>query len=250
VGGRVVKSGLTGSWLRTLLLQASFNYDRMIGVGFAFAIEPLLRGLPGGREGERYRAGMRRATQFFNAHPYMAGMAIGAVARAEFDEVPDETVRRLRHALVGPLGSIGDKLIWAGVLPVTVAVGLIVTASVSPLAGAVTFLVLYNAVHLVVRTWALRAGWKEGKEVSRALNAAGLQQSLRVVGPVAAVAVGFAIPVLGAWLARDYVWQAQMGMVLVAGLALVFSRWLLPTLGGLRYGLAAAAVALLVGWLW
>jgi len=172
------------------------------------------------------------------------------VARAEYDEVPDETVRRLRHALVGPLGSIGDKLIWAGVLPVAVALGLIITASVSPVVGAVTFLVLYNAVHLVVRTWALRAGWAEGKEVSRALNAAGLQRSLRVAGPAAAVAVGFAIPVLGAWLARAYTWQAQTGMALVAGLALVFSRWLLPTLGGLRYGLAAAAVALLLGWVW
>jgi PTS system mannose-specific IID component len=80
---------------------------------------------------------MERATQFFNAHPYMAGMEVGAVARAEHDGVPGDQIRRMRHALVGPLGSVGDRLIWAGVLPAAAGVGLAVTVGRSGPAGAV-----------------------------------------------------------------------------------------------------------------
>jgi mannose/fructose/N-acetylgalactosamine-specific phosphotransferase system component IID len=193
---------------------------------------------------------MRRATQFFNAHPYLTGMAIGAVARAEHEGLPAETVRRLRHALTGPLGSLGDKLVWAGVLPASVSVGLVVMASVSPVAGAITFIVLYNAVHFFVRSWALHAGWTEGRRVSRALTARGIQRGLRLLGPIAAVSVGLALPVMADWLGDGFSGQAQVEMWSVAALALVFSRWLLPTFGGLRFGLAAAAIAMLAGALW
>jgi PTS system mannose-specific IID component len=238
------------TWFRTLLVQASFNYDRMIGVGWAFAIEPLLRTLPGGREGERYRNAMRRATPFFNSHPYLAGMAIGAVAKAEHEGLPGETIRRLRHALTGPLGSVGDKLIWAGALPAAVSVGLIVTARVSPIAGAIAFLALYSGVHFAIRSWALHAGWVEGKQVSRALTAKGIQRGLRSLGPMAALSAGIALPVLAEWLSGSFSPRAQVGMISVACLALVFSRWLLPTFGGLRFGLAAAAIALALGAIW
>ncbi len=241
--------GLGASWLRTFLLQASFNYDRMVGVGWAWAVEPLLRGLPGGRDGKAYRAAMRRAVRFFNAHPYLAGMAVGAVARAERDGLPADQVERLRHALVGPLGSVGDKLIWAGAMPAAVGLGLLVAAQISPVAGAVVFLLGYNAVHLTLRWWALREGWRRGKDVSRALTAKGIKRGMRVLGPIGALLVGLAIPVLGGWLARDYVLETKLSIALVGALGVAFAQWILPAFRGLRFGLVAAAVALLVGWL-
>ncbi len=238
--------GLWRAWLGTLLIQASWNYDRMVGLGSAFASIPLLRDLPK----ERYRAAMERATQFFNAHPYMAGMEVGAVARAEHDGVPGDQIRRMRHALVGPLGSVGDRLIWAGVLPAAAGVGLAVTVLVSPVVGVVSFLVLYNVAHFAVRGWALRAGWRSGHAVARALMAATVQRGLRVVGPLATFTVGLALPLVANWLAADFQIRTRLAMGLVAGLGIVLSRWIVPALGGLRFGLAAAAVGLLVGWLW
>ncbi|UCF39954.1 MAG: PTS system mannose/fructose/sorbose family transporter subunit IID [Gemmatimonadota bacterium] len=234
---------------RTLLFQASWNYDRLVGVGMAHASEPLLRDLPGGRTGEPYREAMCRATEFFNAHPYMGGMAVGAVARAEHDGLPGEQVRRLRHALIGPLGSVGDRLFWAGVLPAAVGLGLVVTATVSPLAGIVSFLVAYNAVHLAIRVWGLRAGWRSGPAIAQELTAGSIQQGLRVVGPIAAIAVGFALPVVAEWLAEEFQMRTRLSIGLVAALAIVFSRWIVPTFGTLRFGLAAAGFALVVGWL-
>jgi mannose/fructose/N-acetylgalactosamine-specific phosphotransferase system component IID len=239
-------SPLAKVWLRTLFVQASFSFDRMIGVGSAWAIQPLLKDLPE----EHYRAAMRRATQFFNAHPYFAGMAIGAVARAEHQDLPPGTVDRLRHALISPLGSVGDKLIWAGLMPTAVGIGLTVGALASPVVGALTFLIVYNAGHFTLRTWALREGWRKGMEVSRALTARGIQRGLRLAGPIGGLAVGVAIPIVGGWLARGFLLQTKLSVALVALLAVAFAQWILPSFRGLRFGAVAAIAALIVGWLW
>lgn len=239
-------SPLVRVWLRTLFIQASFSFDRMIGVGSAWAIQPLLKDLPE----ERYRTAMRRATQFFNAHPYLAGMAIGAIARVEHEDLPPDQVNRLRQALVSPLGSVGDRLIWAGLMPTAVGIGLTVGALASPVAGALAFLVIYNTGHFALRTWALREGWRKGTDVSRALTARGIQRGLRLAGPIGGLAVGVAIPIVGGWLARGFLLQTKLSVALVAVLAVAFAQWILPSVRGLRFGAMAAAAALIVGWLW
>jgi PTS system mannose-specific IID component len=137
-----MKRGMMAAWIRTLIVQASWNYDRMVGIGVAHAMEPLLRDLPGGRGNGRYAGALRRVAGFFNAHPYLTGMAAGALARAEYDGVPEAQADRLRKALIGPLGSVGDQLIWAGWLPLSAAVGLIVTVAEWAPAGVIRFLVL------------------------------------------------------------------------------------------------------------
>jgi mannose/fructose/N-acetylgalactosamine-specific phosphotransferase system component IID len=235
---------LTATWFRSLLVQASFNYDRMIAVGAAWAIQPLLRSLPK----DRYHEAMRRSTQFFNAHPYLVGMAMSAVARTEQDGLSGDMVRRLRHALISPLGSVGDKLIWAGLIPFSVGVGLTVGALLSPIAGMIVFLVLYNAAHFALRTWALREGWRQGRAVARALTAKGIQRGMRIAGPLGGLVVGFAIPVVGGWLAREFTLHQKLGIGMVGVLALAFAQWILPSFRGIRFGLVVAAVAFVVGW--
>src|SRR5206468_735375 len=82
-------------------VQGSWNYERMQGVGIGVAEEPLLRDLRAevGDDGVAYRAAVARGAHFFNAHPYLCGLAVGAAARAEHDGVPPEQVERLRAAL-------------------------------------------------------------------------------------------------------------------------------------------------------
>jgi len=84
---------------------------------------------------------MTRQSAYFNAHPYLAAVAVGALARAELAGVPPERIERFRTALSGPLGSVGDRLVWAGWLPfcslvALVAFGVINAAAV---AGGVWF---------------------------------------------------------------------------------------------------------------
>ncbi len=233
------------AFLRLLTVQACFNYERMIGVGLGYAIEPLLRALPGGRDGPGYREAMQRSTHYFNAHPYMVGLAAGAVARAEHDGVPGAQVERLRTALVGPLGAVGDRLIWAGTLPAASAVGLALSANTRAGIGAAALLALYNVPHLVLRVWGLVAGWRHGTALGRALAAPLLRGALTVVGPLAAGAVGFALPPVTARLVGPLDLAAWIAAAAGVGLAVVTLRFAAPRLGALRLALAAAATVAL-----
>lgn len=181
--------------LRSMAIQGSWNYEILIGNGVGFCVEPALRGLPGGVGGEAYRQALARQSAYFNAHPYLASLAIGALARAELDGVAPVRIERFRTALCGPLGSVGDRLVWAAWLPACSLVGLLLFGlGWSPLAVVVGFLLLYNAGHLWLREWGLQAGWRHGLRVATALAHPVLQHGPRYIGRVSAVLGGFALP--------------------------------------------------------
>lgn len=236
--------------LRLFTVQGSWNYERMQGVGMGVAEEPLLRDLRVGENGAAYRGAVARGAHFFNAHPYLCGLAVGAAARAEHDGLAPEQVERLRTALCGPLGSLGDRLVWAGWLPLTSALALIGFALGLGFPAVLGFLVVYNAGHVALRWWALRAGWRYGARVAVALREPLLQRATAWSGPAMALAVGAALPLVAQALSKDFVgpWRAALAVVVGASFALLW--WWRTTLTGLRLGLMLLAVAALGGWLW
>ena len=73
---------------------------------------------------------------------------------------------------------------------------------------------------------------------------------MQVAGPMAAFAVGIAIPLVATWLASGVSPLLHTAIFGVAVAGVTLSLWLAPTLGGLRFGLLSAAVALVAGALW
>jgi PTS system mannose-specific IID component len=178
-----------------LAIQGSWNYETLVGNGIGFCIEPALRLLPGGTDGEAYRGALARQSQYFNAHPYLAAVAVGALAKAELDGEPPEKIERFRTALCGPLGSVGDRLVWAAMLPACSLAALMVFGlGGGALATAVTFFSLYNAGHIALRVWGLRAGLRDGLRVAPALGASFLRQGPQVIGRAACLIAGCALP--------------------------------------------------------
>ena len=181
--------------LRTLAIQGSWNYEILVGNGIGFCVEPALRRLPGGVDGPAYRQALARQSAYFNAHPYLAALAVGSLARAEVDQVAPARIERFRTALCGPLGSVGDRLVWAAWLPACSLVGLLLFGVGWSAQWVVTgFLVLYNIGHLGLRDWGLRAGWRHGLRVAAALGHPVLQHGPRYIGRAAAVLGGLALP--------------------------------------------------------
>ena len=245
-----IKPPLARCLLRLFTVQGSWNYERMLGIGFGVAEEPLLRGLEPGENGAAYRAAVARGAQFFNAHPYLCGMAVGAAARAEHDGVPAEQVERLRTALSGPLGSVGDRLVWAGWLPLNSALALVGVALGLGWSAIVGFLVLYNVGHVSLRWWALRAGWAYGTRVAEALRHPFLRRVGAVVGPAMAVATGAALPLAAGYLGGPFPGWARGALAGAVGAGVLLLQWRRLQLTGLRLGLAFAAVGLVMGWVW
>jgi mannose/fructose/N-acetylgalactosamine-specific phosphotransferase system component IID len=238
------------AFLRSFMIQGSWNYDRLQGVGWSVAIEPLLRKLPGGKHGSSYRYALGRATQYFNSHPFFATLAIGAVARAEYKGLSSERIERFRSAIKGSLGAVGDRFIWAGVMPVASTLGVLATVDISPLVGIITFLVAFNAVHFTIRAWGLRTGWTKGPAVANALYHPVLRGSVRIGGFAAPFALGIATPVVVEALFTGFALGARIAAVMAAAGMFICLRWLLPTFGAARLGALAIAIALLIGALW
>jgi len=182
-------------FLRLLAIQASWNYEILLGNGIGFCTEPALRLLPGGKGGEAYRAALARHSQYFNAHPYFAGVAVGALIRAELDGESPTRIERFRTALCGPLGSVGDRLVWAAWLPFCSLLALLAFgAGGGPLVVVGGFLLLYNAGHLALRAWALRVGLERGLQVAQALGGPVLRQGPQWLDQGAAFIGGAALP--------------------------------------------------------
>jgi PTS system mannose-specific IID component len=244
-----VKPKLGQALLRLFTVQGSYNYERMLGLGIGVAEEPLLRDLRDGTDGA-YRAAVARAAHFFNAHPYLCGLAVGAAARAEHEGAPPAHVERLRTALCGPLGSLGDRLVWAGWLPLMSALAVVGGALGLGWVSVAVFLVVYNAGHVALRWWALRAGWEYGTRVAAALHHPVLLRAAAIVGPAMAVATGLALPLAAAYLGGLFTGAAKTAVAAGAAVGFLVLRFKPGRVTGLRLGLTFVALALLGGLVW
>jgi PTS system mannose-specific IID component len=182
--------------LRSLLVQASWNHRTMQGAGLGFALIPALARLYRGDRTKLAKV-LRQHCGFFNAHPYLSTVAIAALARMESERADSEQVERFKRAIVSPLGSLGDRLVWARWRPLCSLLAFFIFLLGAPWWVAVgVFLVSYNAVHLWLRVWGLRLGWREGREVGRALMGSPLRRLPdRLTIPLAVVS-GAVVPLL------------------------------------------------------
>jgi len=205
-------------FVRSFAIQGSWNERTMQGGGFGYALLPGLRALHPDDPEELDHA-LRRHVEHFNAHPYLADLALGAVLRLEADAVPANEIRRFKSALRGPLGSIGDVLVWAGWLPACTLLALaLALLGVGPWITILSFLGLYNLGHVILRAWVFRAGFREGREVGRWLRGAQLARHSSTVAAGGTLLLGV---VLGLGVSRGIVGAGiPWPMALVASLLL------------------------------
>lgn len=235
--------------LRLFAVQASWNYEILLGNGIAFSVEPALALLPGGRGGSAYRAAMARQTGYFNAHPYLAGVAVGALARAELDGDPPERIERFRTACCGPLGSVGDRLFWAGWLPFCSLLGILAFAlGARPPAAVLTFLVIYNSGHIAIRIWGLRTGYRNGLRVASALSAPWLRGGPAHVARATALLAGFTLPLAIHAVGQRSPWATAGSNEILVGAAVAVGALVIVRLQGRVEGwrLAIGGLALLI----
>jgi mannose PTS system EIID component len=227
-------------FVRLLAIQASWNYEILLGNGIAFCTEPALRLLPGGRGGAAYRAALARHSQYFNAHPYFAGVAVGALIRAELDQEPPARIERFRTALCGPLGAVGDRLVWAAWLPFCSVLALLAFGlGGGPLLVVGGFLALYNTGHLGLRFWALRIGLTRGLGVAQSLGGPVLRQGPQWLDQGVAFVGGAALPLALTRLIGPG--RTLLGVVI---LSVIGGAILITRLHGRVHGLRLAFVAL------
>lgn len=244
---RVSRLTWVATYFRLLAVQGSWNYETLLGNGIGFAAEPALRSLPGGVGGAAYAEALAREARYFNAHPYLASVAVGSLIRAELDGVEADTIERFRTALCSPLGSLGDQLVWAAWLPFCSLLSLATFGlGASALVVVLVFLLTYNAGHLALRTWGLVVGYRRGLTVAIALNNQFLRRAPMHIARAATVLAGFAVPLtlhraVGGELslALYTAGAAFVGALLIARIAVRSQGW--------RVALGLVAILVLYG---
>jgi mannose PTS system EIID component len=245
----IPRAALVVTLLRSFAVQGSWNYRTLLGCGFAFALLPVLRTIYASRP-EELQAAVQRHSSVFNSHPYLSPMALGAVTVLEETESP-ALVDRFKIAVRGSLGSLGDRVIWAGLRPACALLGIsAVLVGLSWGLVVVGFLVVYNIGHLTTRIWAMRFGLRHGKRLGEQLRAVPLDRIQEMLQGIGSFALGLSLPLVLAgrpvltepnalWIAvgvpgavLGLVWDGRIRMVTVFALtlaALVGIIW-----GGIR----------------
>jgi PTS system mannose-specific IID component len=125
---RVSRGVLRGAWLRWVMyLHASYNYERLQGLGFAHAMTPAIDALYK-TAAERADA-LKRHLVFFNSEPQFGALVPAAVIAMEEERaagvaLSDEAINGVKSGLMGPLAGVGDSLIQGLVTPLLLSMGI------------------------------------------------------------------------------------------------------------------------------
>ncbi len=190
-------------FLRSFFIQAGWNYERFQNLGFAFCLQPALGKIYPDRE--KMKAAMLRHLQIFNTQPYLASFVIGNIAgfEAQVAASPDPEARLksmpgVKQALASSFASIGDRIFWGRLKPMTTQICLLVWAAggfygwlfpgvetpVSTallLAGPLAGIVFYSAFALHWRWHGLQTGYSCGGSSSCGLDCMDWSRLIRVL---------------------------------------------------------------------
>lgn len=148
IGAELTKKDINRVAWRSMLLQASFNYERMQASGWLYGLLPALKKIHTNKR-DLARA-MKGHMGFFNTHPFLVTFVIGIILAMERSKQDVNSIQSTKIAVGAPLGGIGDAMFWLTLLPICGGIGASLALQGSIL-GAVVFIVLFNVVHLGLR---------------------------------------------------------------------------------------------------
>jgi PTS system mannose-specific IID component len=219
----------------------------MQNLGFAYAIEPALEALY--PDPERREAALARHLQFFNCHPYMAAAILGGAIHHEEKvaaglEPPSQPLL-YKQTLQGPLAAVGDGFFWTALRPFFGAVAAL-GALLLGWPAIVASILLFNAVHLALRSWLFRVGYAKGDAVVAEIARLGLPvvaDRLRASGAAVCGVAAAVVVARGAALSGGAAGVLAAVAAALGYAALARGARLLPTAyAAALFGAAAGAV--------
>jgi mannose PTS system EIID component len=206
----ITKFDLFRIFLRSFYIQATWNNQRMINLGFCYSIMPILKKLyPKSPEKVEF---LKRHLNFFNSHPYFASFALGATVRLEeqysHESWPSERpIIVFKNRLCGPLGAIGDRLFWGTIKPLAAMIGVLVTLFFGIL-GPVVLFFIYNIPHIYLRYYGIMKGYSLGFDIVRELSKRKFEKYTKYLQLAGLVFVGFFIGLFFIWSGKSHGFSA------------------------------------------
>lgn len=125
---------------RSLNIQASWNYERQMNMGFLYGIAPTLDELyPNENDPEQLahkKEAYEREMAFYNCTPQTSAFTLGLAASMEEQYAADrenfnpETINAVKTSLMGPLSGVGDSFFQGTVRLIAFGLGISIVADI------------------------------------------------------------------------------------------------------------------------
>ena len=167
-----------------LASQITWNYEKMMAIGYLYSILPVLRKLY--KKEEELKAAMKNHVQFFNTTPHMGGFILGIDIATEA-EGKNSSTNGIKTGLMGPFAGVGDTIF--GVLIPTICGSIAAYMGQQGNVTGVVIWILVNIAIMAFRYLTVGIGYREGtkliasaKDKLDALTSAATLLGITVVG--------------------------------------------------------------------
>lgn len=192
-------------WL-SWFIQSAWNYERMMGHGFAHGMLPIERKLR--KSVEELKEWIKLHLEFYNTEPHVHNVILGMTIALEEAGADPDTIRGVKTSLMGPFAGLGDSVIWFTILPIVFTLGASLGAQ-GNFAGPILSLILWIPITWAIKYYSLIYGYRYGTSLAEILRG----ETLRVF--------------------REYL--AAFGMLMVGGITATYVRASTPLVIA-RYG--------------
>lgn len=177
---QLTKSDRLRIFWRHQFLQASWNFERMQNLGWAYSLIPAIKKLYKNDQKEQRQA-LKRHLEFYNTHPYVSAPVLGVTLtleeeRANGKEIDNAAIQGVKIGMMGPLAGVGDPIFWGTLRPVlgAFAASLAVTGS---WLGPVFFFLAWNIIRMLFLWYTQELGYVQGGNITDNLSG-GLMKKL------------------------------------------------------------------------
>jgi mannose/fructose/N-acetylgalactosamine-specific phosphotransferase system component IID/mannose/fructose/N-acetylgalactosamine-specific phosphotransferase system component IIC len=177
-------------WRHNLTLQLSWNYERMMALGYAWSIVPILKKVYPKKD--EYFAALKRHMVFYNTNPAFGGPTIFGADCALEEKRQPEVGDSLKVALMGPFAGIGDTVMGVLVNPLF---GVFAAAlALQGHASGAWLIVFLGLIWLCVRIPGFWFGYKQGLGLVRQVGSGAITRITDMAGTAALFIMGGFIP--------------------------------------------------------
>lgn len=141
-----------------------FSQEHMQTFGYMVSMLPIIEELYDTNEEQTEK--VLTYSTFFNTEPQVGSIVVGITAgmeeaRANGEDVDDETINGIRAGLMGPLAGIGDSLVVGTLLPILLGIALGLSGGGSPL-GAIFYILVWNIGMFLIMRFMYFKGYELG----------------------------------------------------------------------------------------
>ena len=164
------KKDLRKSWLCWYLFSCiSSSYERLLALSFCTSLIPVLKKIYSNEKD--LKKALSRHLIFYNTEPNLGSCINGIVIAMEeqnalngSSELEENMIINIKTGLMGPLAGAGDALIWAGLMPMLIAMFLPL-ANQGSILGAILPLIFWSIITISINYMMFMNGYKIGKKM-------------------------------------------------------------------------------------